>query len=302
MTTFCYPYKRGTGWRSQAFRASPGGFNPPGGHTGFDQAMPVGTPLYAPGDGIIRNSDWVGENYLDNPWWLTRYGGDMIVLDCTDGAGRTDTMPTFILAHLSDSIAAVGQRVRKGQLIALSGNSGTATTGPHCHIEALPPGWDWNNGVYGRVNAENYFTEWPEDIAGAAAIAPESSTITELEDIMADAKEAAVTLLKMNMERKDRRGKPDGKTTAETIFANFNQTMVRIFERLDELDKRQTSFHSTTHQKLNALTALAEASAASGAGLTEEQISAAIEKGMRASLDSITESKTTTFEIKEASE
>lgn len=184
MTTFCYPYKRGTGWRSQAFRASPGGFNPPGGHTGFDQAMPVGTPLYAPGDGVIRNSDWVGENYLDNPWWLTRYGGDMIVLDCTDGAGLSDTMPTFILAHLSDSIANVGQRVRKGQLIALSGNSGTATTGPHCHIEALPPGWDWNNGVYGRVNAEKYFTEWPEDItpSGSAALAPQGTTITPIKD------------------------------------------------------------------------------------------------------------------------
>ncbi|QIN94357.1 lysin A, protease M23 domain [Arthrobacter phage Abba] len=165
MTTFCYPYTRGAGWRSQEFRSNPGGFNPPGGHTGFDQAMPVGTPIYAPGDGIIRLSSWVTDNYLANDWWLTRYGGDMLVLDCVDAFGRSETMPTFIFAHLSNSIAGVGQRVKKGQLIGLSGNSGTATTGPHCHIEALPPNWDWNNGVYGRVNAESYFTEWPEDFA-----------------------------------------------------------------------------------------------------------------------------------------
>lgn len=177
MTTYCYPYKRGTGWRSQGFRTNPGGVNPVGGHTGYDQAMNPGTPLYAPGDGIIRNSDWVSANYLDNPWWLTRYGGDMTVLDCFGPDGTTASGPTFVLAHLSDSTAPVGKRVRKGELIAKSGNSGTATTGPHCHIEALPPGWDFNNGVYGRVDPERYFSQWPEDVAGGAAMGPQSGTI-----------------------------------------------------------------------------------------------------------------------------
>ena len=111
MATFCYPYTRGTGWRSQGFRTNRNkGANGAGGHTGFDQAMPAGTPIYAPGDGIIRNSSWVSENYLENPWWLTQMGGDIIVLDCTDSFGRSTTMPTFIIAHLSDSIAAVGQQ------------------------------------------------------------------------------------------------------------------------------------------------------------------------------------------------
>lgn len=171
MTTYAYPYKRGVGWRSQEFRSHPESpFNPPGGHTGFDQAMPSGTPLYAPADGIVRNSSWLTANYLDNPWWLTQFGGDTLVLDCTDSFGRSETEPTFIFAHLSDSIAPVGAKVKKGQLIAISGNSGTATTGPHVHIEALPPNWDWNNGVYGRVNPEDYFTEYPGEIT------PQSST------------------------------------------------------------------------------------------------------------------------------
>lgn len=184
MTTFCYPYKRGTGWRSQGFRTNPNtGANGAGGHTGFDQAMDAGTPIYAPGDGIVRNSSWVTDNYLENPWWLTQMGGDILVLDCTDGVGRSDTMPTFIFAHLSNSIAEVGQRVRKGGLIALSGNSGTASTGPHLHTEALPPNWDFNNGVYGRVDPEQYFTEWPEDIPqGAAALGPQGTTITPIRE------------------------------------------------------------------------------------------------------------------------
>lgn len=189
--TFCYPYKRGTGWRSQGFRSGKGSpYNAAGGHTGFDQAMDAGTPIYAPGDGIIRNSGWLTDNYLANPWWLTAMGGDTLVLDCTDAFGNSDTMPTFIFAHLQDSIPEVGTRVKKGHLIGISGNSGTATTGAHVHIEALPPNWDWNNGVYGRVDPEIYFTEWPEDINGGAALGPQGTTITPKEwDEMATEKQ-----------------------------------------------------------------------------------------------------------------
>ena len=163
--TYCYPYKRGTGWRSQEFRSHPESpYNPPGGHTGFDQAMDAGTPIFAPGDGIIRNSGWLTDNYLANDWWLTAMGGDTLVIDCFGPDGTTATGPTFIIAHLQDSTAPVGAVVKKGQQIGISGNSGTATTGAHAHIEALPPNWDWNNGVYGRVDPELYFTEYPDTI------------------------------------------------------------------------------------------------------------------------------------------
>lgn len=162
--TYLYPYRRGTGWRSQGYRSRPNqGANGPGGHTGFDQAMTAGQPLYAPADGIIRNSGWLSDNYKDNGWWLTRMGGDTLVIDCTDAFGRSDRLPTFIFAHCSETMAEVGQRVKKGQLVALSGNTGTATTGAHVHIEALPPQWDFNNGVYGRVDPEMYFDEWIDD-------------------------------------------------------------------------------------------------------------------------------------------
>ena len=179
--TYCYPYRRGTGWRSPAFRSNRNqGANGAGGHTGFDHAMDPGTPLYAPADGIVRNSSWVSENYLDNPWWLTQMGGDILVLDCFGPDGTTNTGPTFVLAHLSDSIADVGQRVRKGELIALSGNTGTATTGPHCHIEALPPNWDFNNGVYGRVDPEAYFDEWPDNYISTQGLAAMGGTVNPL--------------------------------------------------------------------------------------------------------------------------
>lgn len=144
------PFPKGTRV-SQEFRSSPGGFNPPGGHTGRDYAVPVGTPVRAACDGIIRHSSWFTDNYAANDWWLTRYGGDTLVLDGIDAQGRTVTMPTFVYAHLLDSTAPVGARVKKGQVIGYSGNSGTATTGPHCHVERLNPGFDLTNSVYGRA-------------------------------------------------------------------------------------------------------------------------------------------------------
>ena len=143
------PFPKGTRI-SQEFRASPGGYNPPGGHTGRDYAVPVGTAVRAAHDGIIRHSSWLGTDYRSNPWWLTDFGGDTLVLDCTDSFGNTTTMPTFVYAHLANSIAAVGQRVVKGQVIGISGNTGTATSGPHCHVERLNPGYDLSNSVYGR--------------------------------------------------------------------------------------------------------------------------------------------------------
>ena len=189
MTTYCYPYKRGTGWRSQGFRSNPNsGANGPGGHTGFDQAMDAGTPIYAPGDGIIRNSSWVTENYLENPWWLTQMGGDILVIDCFGPDGTTANGPTFVIAHLFDSTAPVGKRVKKGEKIGISGSSGTASTGPHAHIEALPPNWDFNNGVYGRVNPELYFTEWPDELG---TITTQSADIAQaLENIVATLNDA----------------------------------------------------------------------------------------------------------------
>lgn len=171
--TYMYPFKKGAAWLSQRFRSHPESpYNPAGGHTGDDWAMPAGTPIYAPCDGIIRNSGWLTANYLANPWWLTEFGGDTLVIDGMDANGRTETMPTFIIAHLSDSTAPVGKRVKKGELIGISGNSGTATTGPHAHIEVLPPNWDWNNGVYGRVDPQSYFSEWPGEVTAQSTPAP----------------------------------------------------------------------------------------------------------------------------------
>jgi hypothetical protein len=189
------PFPRGTRV-SQPFGSYPNnGVNPVGGHTGKDYAVEVGTPVHAAGDGIIRHSDWFSTNYLENPWWLTQMGGDTLVLDCTDAFGRSDGYPTFVYAHLSESTANVGDRVKKGQIIGKSGNSGTATTGPHCHVEVMPPNWDWNNGTYGRINPDLYFTEYPGEVTAQGTITKEdelsAEEVKEIKAAIAEVKNVA---------------------------------------------------------------------------------------------------------------
>lgn len=166
--------------RSQDFGASPGvGPNPPGGHNGDDWATPVGTPVRAAGDGEIIWAGQFDDTYADNFGWNLNYGGLMIVLN-TDGAHG----PYFEYGHLSRLLVKVGDRVVRGQVIALTGNSDGGTgvsTGPHCHVGALPPNFDLNTPTYGRVNPRRYMTEHWTGGLSAAGTTPMEETLAKLD-------------------------------------------------------------------------------------------------------------------------
>lgn len=84
-------------------------------HNGTDFAIPRGTKVYATGDGIVLSS-------------LYHYAaGNYIVIK---NSRRYKTR----FLHLSKSYVRKGQRVKMGQLIGLSGNTGRST-GPHLHFE-----------------------------------------------------------------------------------------------------------------------------------------------------------------------
>lgn len=86
-------------------------------HTGIDFGIPVGTPIYAPADGVA---------YFANNSYNGGYG-IMVKLEHSFG------FSTFY-AHLSKIVVQKGDFVKRGQLIAYSGNSGRST-GPHLHYE-----------------------------------------------------------------------------------------------------------------------------------------------------------------------
>ena len=83
-------------------------------HYGVDVAVPIGTPVHAPAGGIVA---------LAQPD-LYFTGGTLII---DHGHGLSS-----VLVHLSRLLVKPGDRVERGQLVALSGMTGRAT-GPHLH-------------------------------------------------------------------------------------------------------------------------------------------------------------------------
>jgi hypothetical protein len=143
----------------QPYGARPGMFpNPPKGHNGDDWLTPTGTPVRAAGDGVVVFAGQFDSTYADNFGWNLNYGGLMVVLNM-DG----NNAPYFEYGHNSKLLVRTGDRVRAGQVIALTGatdgNTGVIT-GPHCHVGALPPNFDLNDGSYGRVNPRIYMTQY----------------------------------------------------------------------------------------------------------------------------------------------
>lgn len=166
--TYIWPWPKGTRI-SQAYGTNPGGVNPAGGHTGVDAALPVGTPLRAPADGVIEWADWCRTiGGTDNPWLLTVGGGICVVLNA--GAGK----PNFLFAHLSRTDLNKGDRVKQGDIIGFSGNTGKWTTGPHCHFEVMLDGYHIKSSTYGRHNPANVCSAYWEDLS---SLQPASSGI-----------------------------------------------------------------------------------------------------------------------------
>lgn len=83
-------------------------------HGGVDVAVPTGTPILAPADGVVTLA--VTDMY---------YTGGTVVVDHGHGL-------TSILIHLSKLLVQPGQAVRQGETVGLSGMTGRAT-GPHLH-------------------------------------------------------------------------------------------------------------------------------------------------------------------------
>ncbi|WP_010185709.1 M23 family metallopeptidase [Sphingomonas sp. PAMC 26605] len=84
-------------------------------HSGLDVAKPQGSVILAPADGVVILA-------ADHPFTLE---GNLLMIDHGNGLNTA-------FLHLSRIDVRVGERVRRGQPVALSGMTGRAT-GPHLH-------------------------------------------------------------------------------------------------------------------------------------------------------------------------
>jgi murein DD-endopeptidase MepM/ murein hydrolase activator NlpD len=84
-------------------------------HAGIDLAAPIGTPIYATADAVVGRSEWANG-----------YGN---LIELNHGRGIQTRY-----GHLSRSMVRAGQRIKRGDLIALMGSTGRST-GSHLHYE-----------------------------------------------------------------------------------------------------------------------------------------------------------------------
>ena len=91
-------------------------------HRGTDFAAPMGTPIMASGDGLIKKAGWCGG------------GGNCVVIK------HNSTYQT-VYAHMSKFAKGIrsGVRVRQAQIIGYVGSTGKST-GPHLHYEVIVNG------------------------------------------------------------------------------------------------------------------------------------------------------------------
>jgi murein DD-endopeptidase MepM/ murein hydrolase activator NlpD len=98
-------------------------------HNGVDFLTYYNTPVYAPGGGKVE--------------FAGRKGGYGKTLVINHGFGYKT-----VYAHLNKFKVKVGQKIKRGDLIALTGSSGSLSTGPHLHYEVK------HNGI--ALNPRNF--------------------------------------------------------------------------------------------------------------------------------------------------
>ncbi len=83
-------------------------------HNGIDLPVPVGTSVKSPMDGVVENV------------YFNSLGGNQLIVKHSNGFSTG-------YAHLTKALVKKGDKIKKGQSLALSGNTGRST-GPHVHF------------------------------------------------------------------------------------------------------------------------------------------------------------------------
>ncbi|MCP5062871.1 MAG: M23 family metallopeptidase [Ignavibacteriae bacterium] len=111
-------------------------------HTGLDVVVNTGTKVYAPGNGTIKK---VG--------YRSGYGK---VIEIDHGFGYTS-----LYAHLSKISVKRGKKIMRGDLLGLSGQTGSMATGPHLHYEVKHKGIALNprNFIFNDIKLFDFISD-----------------------------------------------------------------------------------------------------------------------------------------------
>lgn len=124
-----------SGWMSSYYGKRTDPFTgKPANHRGVDFAGKAGAEVFAVADGVVT-------------WSSKRYGyGELVEINHGNGYSTR-------YAHNSENLVVVGDEVKKGDTVALMGDTGRAT-GPNLHFEVLHQGKQVNPVNFIRQGAE----------------------------------------------------------------------------------------------------------------------------------------------------
>jgi len=114
----------GFGWRTDPF------YHISEMHTGIDFTAPMGTPIYATADGVVKSAEFN----------IGGYGNCVII---NHGFGYQT-----LYGHMSKFVCRAGKKIKRGDLIGYVGSTGKST-GPHVHYEVIKNG--------NKIDPINYF-------------------------------------------------------------------------------------------------------------------------------------------------
>jgi hypothetical protein len=122
------------------------------GHDGIDLLAKVQTCLYAPCDGVVwRVQDDDNVDVNDKRFGYIQINGE-----------ENGIKFRWLGGHLTDSFVKVGDKVHANDLIGLTGNTGTFTTGAHLHasftlLDKSGNALNLDNGFHGQLDHKDLY-------------------------------------------------------------------------------------------------------------------------------------------------
>lgn len=137
-------------------------------HTGDDFGSAIGAAIRTIADGVVIYAGWNLPDHLADRFMMVRgsSASGLMVLIQHDGWVE-------LMAHCSAILCKAGMTVERGDIVALSGESGD-TRGPHLHYETIVEPCT-NYYPFGRYNPQLQIAM--EDSGGGVAISPVSHEI-----------------------------------------------------------------------------------------------------------------------------
>jgi murein DD-endopeptidase MepM/ murein hydrolase activator NlpD len=99
-------------------------------HKGIDYKATIGTPVVAAVPGVVVHAG----KHIYKKGWGWAFGLHVIIDNDAFPDGSAGLWAGY--CHLNGVNVTVGQRVRQGQLVGVSGNTGRST-GPHLHFQIV---------------------------------------------------------------------------------------------------------------------------------------------------------------------